>query len=426
MPTELRASLNPILDAFQRYPTLEKTVAIALLAVIAWLAGRIARHVLTRWVKRAVERTDFVWDDALADRKVFSRLAHLVPAVLTYYGIGLINLTLGDTNTTTAFDGFVQNAKSVAAAYAVLMVVLAISALLSAVKDIYEKRPDAQNKPIKGYVQVAQIVLYVLGGVLVVATLIGKSPGVLLGGLGAMTAVLLIVFKDTILSLVASVQLNSNDMVRVGDWVEMPSHRVDGDVIDIALHTVKVQNFDNTVTTVPTYAFITDAFKNWRAMHESGGRRVKRPLYFDMTSIRFLSDAEIDRLKRFQLLEDYLAAKRQELEEANATISDSEHSPQARRLTNIGTFRAYAASYLSHHPQVNGDLTILVRQLDPTPAGLPMQFYFFTATTKWAEYEGIQSDIFDHFLAIASEFDLRIFQQPAGTDLERLADRGSS
>jgi miniconductance mechanosensitive channel len=263
--------------------------------------------------------------------------------------------------------------------------------------------------------------MFIITTVLIIAVLIDRSPLILLSGLGAIAAVLMLVFQDTLLSLVASVQISSSDMVRVGDWIEMPQLNADGDVIDIALHTVKVQNWDKTITTLPTRRLITDPFKNWRGMHESGGRRIKRSLYLDQNSICFLSDDEQERLGRFKLLEDYLSRKNQEISNWNSALGEkAKEMVNTRRITNIGTFRAYVEHYLRSHPGIHQNMTLLVRQLSPTPEGLPLEIYCFTSTTKWAEYESIQSDIFDHLLAILPEFMLQVFQNPSGTDVRGL------
>jgi len=264
-------------------------------------------------------------------------------------------------------------------------------------------------------------VLYALTAILMVAALIDRSPLILLSGLGAMAAVLMLVFQDTLLSLVASVQISSNDIVRVGDWVEMPQLNADGDVIDIALHTVKVQNWDKTITTIPTKRFITDPFKNWRGMKEAGGRRIKRSLLLDQQSVRFLSDDERRGLARFAVLEDYLGEKQREIDDWNRQLEARGKAPvNQRRVTNIGCFRAYVERFLRAHPGLHRDMTLLVRQLAPTPDGLPLEIYCFTRTTVWAEYEGIQSDIFDHLLAILPEFGLRVSQHPIGVDLREI------
>jgi miniconductance mechanosensitive channel len=242
-----------------------------------------------------------------------------------------------------------------------------------------------------------------------------------------MTAVVLLVFRDTILSLVASIQLTGNDMVQVGDWIEMPSVGADGDVIDIALHTVKVQNWDKTISTIPTYRLITESFKNWRGMSRSGGRRIKRSVYIDQSTIRSLSDEEVERFKRFALLKQYVEEKQAEIAAYNRGLGpEAAAEVNWRRMTNVGTLRAYVVNYLRHHPKIHQGMTLIVRQLDPTPQGLPIEIYAFTNTTAWAEYEGIMSDIFDHILAILPEFGLRVFQQPSGADLEKLASGARS
>jgi miniconductance mechanosensitive channel len=311
--------------------------------------------------------------------------------------------------------------ENVCSAFIVLTVALALGGALNLANNLYQRRPDAHLRPIKGYVQVVKILIYAVAAILVVASLIDRSPLILFSGLGAMAAVLMLIFQDTLLSLVASVQLSSNDMVRVGDWIEMPQLNADGDVIDVALHTVKVQNWDKTITTIPTKRLISDSFRNWRGMQESGGRRIKRSLYLDQHSVRFLTDAERQHLNRFALLEGYLPAKEAELEAWNARLPDGgRETMNRRRVTNIGTFRAYVERYLRRHPGIHQEMTLMVRQLSPTADGLPLELYCFTNTTAWIAYEGIQSDIFDHLLAILPEFGLRVFQHPSGADMRAL------
>ena len=380
------------------------------LLLAAWLANWITRRVLLKVVARVAQASPLQWDDALMARGVLSRLAHVVPALII--GVGILGIPdLPDTAVAVVHN--------VAVAYIYLTVALSLGNLFNALNDLYERRGDrARQRPIKGYLQVAKLVVFLIAGVLVVATLIDRSPLVLLTGLGAMTAVVLLVFKDTILSLVASIQLSSHDMLRVGDWIEMPELQADGDVIDIALHTVKVQNWDKTITTIPTHRLISDSFKNWRGMSEAGGRRIKRALLIDQASVRFLSGEERDGLRRIALIDDYLDAKRRELEDYNAELAAGGKDPvNTRRVTNLGTFRAYVAAYLRAHPRVRNDMTMLVRQLDPGATGIPLEVYCFTATTAWGEYEDIQSDIFDHLLAVLPEFGLRLFQQPGGADV---------
>ena len=313
----------------------------------------------------------------------------------------------------------------VALAFIVVTVTMSASAFLDAINDIYnESYSDANNRPIKGYLQVVGLILYIAAGVVAVSILADRSPVVFLSGLGALTAVLMLVFRDTILSLVASLQIMSNDMIRIGDWVEMPQANVDGDVIDIALHTVKIQNWDKTISTIPTHKFITESFKNWRGMSESGGRRIKRALNIALTSIRFLTEEEIERLSRHELLREYIAAKQEDLERhaAEKAALGNDLVPIVRRLTNVGTLRAYLRSYLRQHPEIHEKMTLLVRPLTPTAQGLPLEIYCFTNDTRWESFERIQADIFDHLVATLPEFGLEAFQDPSGADVIMMSD----
>jgi len=341
-------------------------------------------------------------------------MAGLVPAVIAWYGIQLVP-DVGEA---------VEIVVGRVAFASILLVAGRVAiAVLTAANEFYTRRPENRDRPIKGYVQVLKILVAIVTAVLILGTLLDRSPLIFLSGLGAMTAVLLLIFRDTILSLVASAQITGNDMVRVGDWIEMPQYGADGDVIDVALHTVKVQNWDKTITTVPTHKLISDPFKNWRFMSLSGGRRIKRALYLDMSTVRFLEPGEIDHFEQFALLGDYVRDKRAELEAYNAEAGrNPEINADIRRLTNLGTFRVYVERYLRAHPHVHQDMTLMVRQRDPTPTGMPVEIYCFTNTTAWVEYEAIQADIFDHLLAIAPEFGLRVFQSPTGSDLTHLAD----
>jgi miniconductance mechanosensitive channel len=351
-------------------------------------------------------------DRQLFERNIIARLANVVPALVISYGISSVpnlpeELTIVISNVCNAF--------------VVLTIGRAMSGALTVVNTLYERQPDAHEKPIKGYIQVVKIAIYAVATILIVAALIDRSPIILLSGLGAMAAVLMLVFQDTLLSLVASVQITSNDIIRVGDWVEMPNLNVDGDVTDIALHTVKVQNWDKTISTIPTKRFISDPFKNWRGMQESGGRRIKRSLMLDQNSVHFLSKDEQEKLHRFRLLKDYLNNKQQEIDDWNQKLKDEGKEPvNTRRISNIGTFRAYVLQYLKNHPRIHQEMTMMVRQLNPTADGLPLEVYCFTATTEWVAYEGIQSDIFDHLISILPEFGLRVFQHPSGVDMREM------
>ena len=389
-------------------------IAGAGLLLAAWLADFLVRGVLLRIAARMAAASPMKWDDVIAKRKVLSRLAHVIPALVILKG-------------SSAIAGLPEFAylviRNVAVAYIALTIARAAGNLLDAFNDLYEEHSGrARNRPIKGYLQLLKIAIWVIAAILVVSALFDRSPLVLLTGLGAMTAVLMLVFKDTLLSLVASMQLASNDMLRVDDWIEMPGQNADGDVIDISLHTVKVQNWDKTISTIPTHLLISESFRNWRGMTESGGRRIKRALLLDQTSVRFLDAGERQALRRIALIDEYLDKQRDELEAHNAKLQDAGKDPvNNRRATNLGTFRAYVTAYLRSHPRVNHDMTLMVRQLDPTPHGLPLQIYCFSADVSWVAYENLASDIFDHLLAVLPEFGLRIYQQPGSGDIATVA-----
>ena len=381
--------------------------ALGLVAVAAVVADIVTKQILLTTIGRMVRGTQFMWDDVLHEYQVFARLAHLAPAATVYYGVRVL------PNLPAPLAAALGQAASAAM---VLVALLSAGAFLSAAGAILQSLPRMEHRPVKGYVQIAKLVLYLLGGIIVVATLIDQSPLVFLSGIGAMTAVLLLIFRDTILSFVASLQLASYDLVRVGDWIEVPQFGADGDVVDIALHTIKVQNWDKTITTIPTHKLIEGSFKNWRGMSESGGRRIKRAISLDMSSVRFLNPDEVSAFEQVGTLTEYIRTKRSELAEA-AKVGG--HLVDQRRLTNIGTFRAYVVRYLQRHPKIHRGMTLLVRQLAPTPDGLPLEIYAFSNDTDWGAYENLQGDIFDHLLAVLPEFDLRVFQHPSGRDIEQ-------
>ncbi len=391
-------------------PLLPPILGLIVLLIAAMVVDLVIKRIVISVVRAIAKRSRTSWDDELVEHNVVGRLVQVVPAAIVYTGVAFLPGVPEELEVLT---------RNVALGYMVLVLTLAMSAMLSAVHAIYAASAAAKSRPLKGFVQLLQIVIWIIGALLIVATVLDRSPLILLSGLGAMTAILLLIFKDTILSLVASVQLAAQDMVRVGDWIEVPQFGADGDVIDVQLHTITVQNWDKTVTTIPTHRLISDSFKNWRGMSESGGRRIKRSILFDLSSVRFLTDEEVGRFKRFALLRDYVTSKSKELDDYNAAL-DSDVNVNRRRMTNIGTFRAYTLNYLLNHSQIREDMTLLVRQLGPGPEGLPLEIYCFTNTTAWAEYEGIQGDIFDHLLAIVPEFGLRIFQIPSGADMQAL------
>jgi len=394
------------------HPLLPPVVGVLALLAVAVVIDLITKSLLVGTVRAFAKRSSFKWDDALVTHNVFGRLVQVVPALIVFVGVSFVP---------GLPEGVVQLMRNVAMGYMVLMLTLALTAMLSAANTIYSASPVAKDRPLKGFVQLVQIVVWIFGGVMIIAAVLDRSPLLLLSGFGAMTAILLLVFKDTILSLVASVQLTAQDMVRVGDWIEMPQFGADGDVVDVQLHTVKVQNWDKTITTIPTHRLITDSFKNWRGMSQTGARRIKRAIFVDVSSIRFQTQDEVDYFRRFALLKDYIENKEKELADYNDGLEiEVEAEVNRRRLTNVGTFRAYAYNYLKNHPKIHEGMTLIVRQLGPGPEGLPLEIYCFTNTTEWAVYEDIQSDIFDHLLAIVPEFKLRLYQKPAGSDLANL------
>jgi len=383
---------------------------LGLLFAASFVVYWIVRGWLVWGIRRLVARSKVTWDDALVDARVFARLAHIPPAFVVYYGV----LQIPDFDADLAV--LIQR---VAVALIVVVAAASLISFLTALNEVYDANPEYRRRPIKAYVQLVKIAISVVTAIVVVSMLMDRSPWIFLSGLGAMTAVLLLIFRDTILSLVASVQIATNDMIHVGDWVEMPQAGVDGDVIEVALHTVKVQNWDKTISTIPTHKFIDESFKNWRGMSLSGGRRIKRSLHIDVTSIRFLTDAEIEQLGNWALLADYIAGKRDEIEHYNAEVGgDSTVVAEGRRLTNIGTLRAYIIAYLKSHPKIHEHgYTLIVRQLAPGPEGLPLELYCFSNDQEWANFEAIQADVFDHILAIVPEFGLRVFQSPTGHDI---------
>lgn len=392
------------------YPWLEMLVSLTILILFAAIANFIAKRIIVRGVRHLVTKLKSPNQSIFAQHSVIKKFANIVPAVVIMNGIATV------PHLTPKFISFVEMG---AQAFIFLTLALTISEILNIFNLIYQRNPKSRNKPIKGYLQLVKLILFVVCGLMILGTFLKKDVFTLLAGFGAMAAVLMLVFQNTILSLVASVQIASYDMVRIGDWIEMPSLNADGDVIDISLHTVTVQNFDKTYTTIPTNKLVTDTFKNWRGMSNSGCRRMKRSLFLDQSSVHFMSDEEQQKLKEFLLLDQYLDAKNSEIEEFNKHLSNQSRYNK-RRLTNIGTFRAYVEFYLRQHKGIAQNQTIMVRQLQPTSQGLPLEIYAFTNTIAWVSYEAIQSDIFDHLIAILPEFGLRVYQAPSGHDLQRL------
>ncbi|NYT66668.1 mechanosensitive ion channel [Alcaligenaceae bacterium] len=390
-------------------------LGVVILAILFILAGWLTSVVLVRVARRtlsAMGRSN--WADALVQRRVFRSVSYAAPLFVVVANIALLPLEERYISVLTRFLFSIGT----------VFLFLAINGALGAWQDIYAFSAKAQTRSIKGYIELTKIVSWALCLILIVSVLFDKSPLLMLSGLGALSAVLLLVFKDTLLSLVASTQMTSNDMLRIGDWIEMPQAGADGFVIDMALHTVKVQNWDKTVTTVPTYKLFSESYRNWRYMFESGGRRIKRTLRIDASTVRFLSEVEITALRRFALLDDYLDGKQAELEATNTALGDlAEHAFNRRRLTNLGTFRAYALAYLKRQPELHQDMLMIVRMMEPQSQGIPIEVYCFANNTAWVEYERIQGNIFDHLLAILPELSLRLYQAPAGSDFSGFGEK---
>jgi miniconductance mechanosensitive channel len=406
--------MTQILKNWGLSPALAERGAVltTVLAVVlaAYLADRIVKRYLLRLVDRVARKTESDWDDTLVRCGVFDRMAHLAPLLVIRAAADVWlpqQATLLDNATSAGF---------------MIVATLVALALLDAVVEIYSTYPVSRKVPISGYVQTAKGLAVLFAAIYVLAHLMQADPWSFFKGLGALTAVLLLVFKDAILGLVASVQISANDLVRIGDWIEMKQHRADGDVIDVGLTVVKVRNWDKTIATIPTYALVSDSFRNWRGMSESGGRRIKRAIHIDMTSVVFCSEEMLARYGRIACLREYLGTRLDDVERWNREhgVAPAEAGVNGRRLTNLGTFRAYLQAHLRAHPEVRQDMTFLVRQLAPGEHGLPIEIYVFCADQEWSHYEGVQADIMDHILAILPEFDLRVFQAPSGADLRYL------
>ncbi|WP_151830968.1 mechanosensitive ion channel family protein [Acinetobacter ursingii] len=394
-----------------QYPWLEMLTSLGILIFLAVIANFVAKQVVVRGIRKLISKIKSANQYIFAQHSVIRRIANIVPAIVIMNGITTV------PHLSEKIIIFVQMASQ---AFIFLTIALAISEMLNIFNLVYQRNPNAKNKPIKGYLQLVKLMIFIVCALMVLGTFLKKDVFTLLAGFGAMATILMLVFQNTILSLVASVQISSYDMVRIGDWISMPSLNADGDVIDMSLHTVTVQNFDKTYTTIPTNKLVTDTFINWRGMSEAGARRIKRALFIDQSSVHFMTEHEQEKLKNFLLLDQYLDTKQSELENFNHQLSNQTVYNQ-RRLTNLGTFRAYIEFYLKQHSGIAQNQSLMVRQLQPTSDGLPLEIYAFTNTTVWTAYEAIQSDIFDHLLAIIPEFGLRIYQAPSGADVKSLS-----
>ncbi len=382
------------------------------IVILCWVANTIAKRILLRIVASFAGRTRTQWDDTLVEKKTFHRLAHIVPAIVFYLMVPMLCAGYPYAETMLL---------RLTVGYTIFLGTLVIFSVLNSVVSISHQYEKTRDKPIKSYVQAVKIFVFLVAGIFILTTLLNRSPWIFVSGLGAMTAVLMLVFKDAILGFVASIQIATLDMVREGDWIEMSQYGADGDVIDVSLTTIKVQNWDKTITTIPTYALISSSFRNWRGMSESGGRRIKRSIQIDMATVRFCDSDMIEKFRQIKFLKPYVEAKEKELKEWNSSQGIDDSQPvNGRRMTNLGTFRAYLIAYLKHHPKIHQSLTFLVRQLPPSQNGIPVEVYVFSNDQVWANYEAIQADIFDHILAVLPEFGLAPFQLPSGRDVKEL------
>lgn len=394
----------------ENYPFIYNTLIFLGIVILAYIVYWITKKILVRAVSSVVRKTKTQIDDIILNENLLSKISYLAPLIVIYQFIYLVpeisTLVLNILNSLV-----------------VILIIIVFATILDAFNELYEKSKRYDRKPIKGYLQVVKIIIYILGGITIIGLLTGQKPWTILTGVGALTAILLLIFKDTILSLVASVHISAYDLIRIGDWIEAPQFGADGDVTDVALHTIKVQNFDKTIVVIPTYKLIDSGFKNWRGMQQAGGRRIKRSVFIDLSSVKFCTEDMLAKYKHFELIKNYIEKKEVDIEEYNKKRNiDTSSVINGRRLTNIGTFREYLKAYLKNREDINKGFTFLVRQLTPGPNGIPIEIYVFANTTAWVRYEDIQADIFDHIFAVVTEFELSIFQNPTGKDFRALVN----
>ena len=399
--------MQNLIDYIQNVSDDQIYLVYLIVIFISYIIYLVTNRIILKSISHFFKKTSTYVDDILIEKKVFNKIPYLIPLIFIY-------------NLKDLLPWFRAVEKILLSVFA-LIILISLNAFINALNEVYSRSKFSNKLNIKSYIQVLKLIVNMLGIIVIVAFLIGKSPVYFLSGIGALTAVLLLVFKDTILSLISSVQISSNNLFKIGDWVEASQFGADGNVIDIALHSVKIQNWDKTVSIIPTNKLIDSSFKNWRGMSESGGRRIKRSIKIDMNSIKFCSDSMIERFKKFKAIGDYIRRKLSEIEKYNLDNNINEEGLiNGRSLTNIGTFRAYIEGYLRNHASIHNEMTFLVRQLSPESDGLPIEIYVFSSDTNWVNYEAIQSNIFDHLLAILSEFDLRVFQNPTGNDYRKI------
>ena len=394
------SSFNNLMDSNLMFACL-----VICLSIFSYL---ITKFILSNIVSRFFRKTSTQIDDMLIDNGFLNRLSYTVPLIIIYT---MVEYKFGDIDLIS---------RIIYASFSIIGISV-IHSVLTTVNEIYSKSKFSDRLNIKSYVQIVRLIVTLFGIVIVIAFLSNQSPWYLLSGLGALTAVLMLIFKDTILSFVSSIQITSSDLFKVGDWVEAPQFGADGDVVDIALHTIRIQNWDKTITTIPTHKLIDSSFKNWRGMSESGGRRIKRSINIDLNSVKFCDSEMIEKYKKINILSDYIDSKKSEIDDYNKSKEISNSILNGRALTNIGTYRAYIQNYLRSNSNIHPDMTFLVRQLSPGDNGVPLEVYVFSNNINWVEYESIQSDIFDHLIASVKEFDLVLFQNPTGNDFKKIS-----
>lgn len=412
--SEVNRSLTAVGFETNLANTLDNFIVLLLIIGVSLLATLICRHIILRTVSKLVKKTKASWDDIIFDHKVMVHLSRMVSPILIYIFIPIAFPEHIDS-------GLLDLMRRICLIYVVAVFLRFISVFLVAVYQVYNEKEQFKDKPLKGLLQTAQVTIFFIGAIIIVSILINQSPMVLLTGLGASAAILMLVFKDSIMGFVSGVQLSANNMLKVGDWISMPKYNADGTVIEVSLNTVKIRNWDNTITTIPPYLLVSDSFQNWEGMRASGGRRVKRSINIDMTSVSFCTQEMLDKYRKIHLLKDYVEQTEEVVAAHNKERNiDNSVLVNGRRQTNLGVFRAYLTAYLNSLPTVNHELTCMVRQLQPLETGIPLELYFFSANKDWVPYEGIQADVFDHVLAVIPEFGLRVFQNPSGADFRQL------
>lgn len=414
--TDLVNQLNETLTNWGVTPEmvnlLDQFLVILIMIIGAVAINAICKFIILGTIRRFVRKTKNTWDDWLLDKKVIDKPIHLIPAFFIYIFI---------PPTFSEHPELVQILSKTCLIYIIAVILQYLNILLNIIQEVYSKKERFKSRPVKGLIQTFQVILFFVGGIIIISIIIDKSPTTLFAGLGASAAILMLVFKDSILGFVSGIQLSANDMLRPGDWITMPKYGADGTVIEVTLNTVKVRNFDNTITTLPPYVLVSDSFQNWRGMEESPGRRIKRSINIDMNSVRFCTKEMLDKYRKISILSNYINEKQEELNLYNQEQNiDNSILVNGKRQTNIGVFRAYLVRYLRSLPDVNQEMTCMVRHLQPTEKGIPIELYFFSSEKKWVLYENIQADVFDHILAIVPEFDLSVFQNPSGADFRKL------